>query len=625
MGHKPTPEHASSSADLVYGVNAAGKIVHVSEVSSGLACDCHCPECKKSLIAKKGKHLAHHFAHDALTACHSAPETALHRLAKQIIEEKLNLHVPEVKASFGGQSRVLYKAAEVKFDRAIPEARHLNGVVPDLFVERDGRMLLIEIFVTHPCDDVKRAELRKKGIATLEIDLSKTARDGSRKEVERAVLSEAHRYWLYHPKIDAEIAAMKRAAEKKEEIVKADFEKKIAELSDEYHAGMKELREFTSPKFDGNHEMFRAGLGGCIGIEVDGTGCFTVPAQEWQFSIIAHAFVPKDDHPRSYTPKALFDWFKNRKLIRQKFRYVAADVEKALESKRIGFLSPYHAIETYLDALVDRGVLRKVKSYTLAADIMSEVSALRAVDALRLNRTKDVLERGDKILSALPEAERGKLTLSEWLRIPQECGISFQEAIDNDDERFENMLASLRAIEAMLFRKGAIVEVTLGLPLEAASERQRFARKAEADAREASRLEAVRKAQEDRTGRLILAAAALGTEGEAWVEAGHPKLGGKRPIDMALSGEADLSEAMHELNNEVRRRNALEQRDQVIRGWRAELERETSGILGDAAKPFLSSPYAQLGGAKPLDYCVCKITLQACLDLAKKVKQQRRR
>ncbi len=625
MGHEPTAEYASSSADLVYGVNVAGKVVHVSEVLSGLACNCQCPACGKSLIAKKGKHLAHHFAHDALASCNSAPETALHRLAKQIIEEQLCIQLPEVKVLFGGQSRVLHKAAEVKFDRAISEARHLSKVVPDLFVERNGRMLLIEMFVTHSCDDVKRGELRNKGIATLEIDLSKIARDGSREEVERAVLSEAHRYWVYHPKIDAEVAAMKITAEKKQQLAKSHFEKSVTEFATEYLAGVKELASHAPPKFDQKDEMFRAGLGDCIGIDVEGAGCFTVTAREWQSSIIRHAFIPKDDHARSYTPKTLFDWFKKRKMIRQKFRYVAPDLEEALESKGIGFLSPYHAIETYLDALVNRGVLRKTQSYTLASDIMSEVSAFRAADAMRLNRTQDVLERGNKILSALPEAERGKLTASEWLRVPQECGISFQEAIENDDERFERMLTSLRAIETMLFRKGAIVEVTLGLPLEPARERQRLARKAEADAREAARLDVVRKAREDRSGRLILAAAALGTEGEAWVETGHPKLGGKRPIDMALSGEAELSEAMHELNGEVRRRNAQEQRDQAIRGWRAELERETSGILGDAAKPFLSSPYPQLKGKKPLDYCVCKITLQECLDLAKKVKQQRRR
>ena len=166
--------------------------------------------------------------------------------------------------------------------------------------------------------------------------------------------------------------------------------------------------------------------------------------------------------------------------------------------------------------------------------------------------------------------------------------------------------------------------MALGLPIQSERQRQQAARKAEADAREAARVDAAQKAMEARGERLVLAAAALGADGPDWTETGHPKFGGKRPIDMALSGEAELSQVLDELNSEVRRRQVQEQRDQTIRGWRIELEREVAGILGDAAKPFLSSPYPELGRKRPIDYCVCKVTLQECLDLARKVKQRRR-
>jgi hypothetical protein len=51
---------------------------------------------------------------------------------------------------------------------------------------------------------------RRKGIATLEIDLSGIARNASRGEVAEAVLAKAPRAWVYHPRIDAEVAAMKK-------------------------------------------------------------------------------------------------------------------------------------------------------------------------------------------------------------------------------------------------------------------------------------------------------------------------------------------------------------------------------------------------------------------------------
>lgn len=58
MIHEPDINFSSSSADLVYGVNAAGKIVHISDVRSGLECRCQCPACGKPLVAKKGPMLA---------------------------------------------------------------------------------------------------------------------------------------------------------------------------------------------------------------------------------------------------------------------------------------------------------------------------------------------------------------------------------------------------------------------------------------------------------------------------------------------------------------------------------------------------------------------------------------
>lgn len=623
MEHEPVAEHASSSADLVYGVNAAGKIVHISEVPSGLACHCQCPSCGKPLVAKKGRTLAHHFAHDAAASCNSAPETALHRLAKQIIEDHLVLQVPDVKAHFSGKSRVLHKTKEVKFDRAVSEARHLNAVVPDLFVERDGRRLLIEIFVTHACDDIKRVELRKEGIATLEIDLSRTARDSSRHEVERAVLKEAPRHWVFHPQIDAAVDEMKATAENEKRAAAESFEKQVADLEQEYLKGLREIAARPPLIIKQNDEVFRAGLGEAIGIEIGGTGCFGVTVREWQFSILKHAFLPKDDHPRSYTVKALFDWFKTRKLVRPKFQYVSPEMEKALESKSIGFLSPYHAIEAFLDVLVERGLLQKARSYFLAPTIMEKISAYRATDARKERTTKDTIERVDKILSVLPEAERGSLTAAEWLLISQEWGVSFQTAIQNDDNRLDPMLASLRAIEAMMLRKGVIVEEMLGLPLNAALSRQRLARKEEADAREAARLEALNKAKEERCARLTTAAAALGGDAVAWINTVHPKLG-KRPIEMAQSGSNELSLVLRHLDDDVDMLLVRQKRDNEIRALRYELEQEATKILGVFGKPFLGSPYPELGRKRPLDYCVSKATLKECLELAKKVKPRRR-
>ena len=51
-----------SNVTLPSGVNEQGRYVHISQVTSG-ATDLHCPYCAGLLTAKKGKRLAHHFAH----------------------------------------------------------------------------------------------------------------------------------------------------------------------------------------------------------------------------------------------------------------------------------------------------------------------------------------------------------------------------------------------------------------------------------------------------------------------------------------------------------------------------------------------------------------------------------
>jgi hypothetical protein len=437
-------------------------------------------------------------------------------------------------------------------------------------------------------------------------------------------LHEAPRHWVYHPKIDFAVAEMKNAADKKQQAATESFEKRVAEFSAAYLAGVKELESRVTPTFDKNDELLKAGIGDHLGIVVDGAGCFTVGNKELQFSIIKHAFVPSDDAPRGYRVKALFNWFKERGLIRPPFRYVEPKLEQALQDKGIGFLTPYRAIETYLDALVDRGVLKKAQSYYLASSVMSEIGAIRAADALRESRREDICNRVGTILAALPNAERESVCASDWLTILQECGISFADAIERDDSRFEQMDEALRTIEAMMFRKGAPGSDTLELPIAAERARQGRLRQAEAEERETARVEKLRKASEARLERLVRASASLDPDGDAWIEAPHPRLGGRKPVDMARAGDDELMEALGELHIEARARKAKREREQFILDLQSELENEVEQILGEATRPFLGSPYPELGRKKPRDYCVCRNTLKECLDLAEKVRRGHR-
>lgn len=81
------------AVNLEYGIRE-GKVVRISEIPTdqrGLKCNCTCPGCGKNLVARLGEKKQKHFAHQG-DACDiaSAQQTALHMLAKEIIEEKKN-------------------------------------------------------------------------------------------------------------------------------------------------------------------------------------------------------------------------------------------------------------------------------------------------------------------------------------------------------------------------------------------------------------------------------------------------------------------------------------------------------------------------------------------------------
>jgi hypothetical protein len=402
-----SPKYSSKEAKLVYGVDALGVMRHISEVERGDACGCKCPACDAPLTARKGPDNVHHFGHQASTSCSNAPETALHRLGKEIVATKLRLVLPEVRAEFNREADVLYKPGSVSFDKAIQEARHLQNVVPDLYVERDGHRLLVEIYVTHACDELKRAELKNRGIATVEIDLSRFPRNASRAEVEEAVLEKARRYWVSHPKIDAAVTAMHTRHQAKLDAQRLKFEKEVADCLKRYDAGLKELANRKVKPFDEDGEFFRIGLGSHIGCSVAGAGGFLVTEQEWQFTIL-RTFLPEDVQPLSYRTKAFFDWLKKQQWIRAGFQYIRPELEDAARRHNDQFRSPYRAIEAYLDELVERGILQKYRSYSLSTNLVDELLDLRALDQRKASRRKGLSERIEKILASLPEHERGR-------------------------------------------------------------------------------------------------------------------------------------------------------------------------------------------------------------------------
>lgn len=177
------------------------KLVHISEVEHGLACDCTCPACGEILIAKKGQKVMHHFAHQTTKNCEYGYETSLHLAAKEILSKAKKMIIPPVYIEFPNSYKkdiLLSEAKEITIDHVELEQR-FDNVVPDVVVYACGKPFFVEIFVTHCIDDEKLNKLKKLGVSTIEIDLSKFRYSITAEELTTILIDDSnYKYWKYN-------------------------------------------------------------------------------------------------------------------------------------------------------------------------------------------------------------------------------------------------------------------------------------------------------------------------------------------------------------------------------------------------------------------------------------------
>lgn len=179
-----------------------GRLYRPETVDRGKKCGCHCPECKVPLIAKCSVAGRFYFAHHRGAECPGGYETALHKMAKQILLDAGRVWLPErdVLLSFPlvfGETlseTLHFKTREVHFVSAVSERRLENGLTPDVTaLLKNGGELHIEILVTHAVEENKSLAIDN----VMEIDLSwlseETVLDPIALEAE--VLKSAPRWW----------------------------------------------------------------------------------------------------------------------------------------------------------------------------------------------------------------------------------------------------------------------------------------------------------------------------------------------------------------------------------------------------------------------------------------------
>jgi len=180
-----------------------------SEVSNGLKCQCICPECHVPLIANQPKHgKRNYFSHGSGSSCSKGYETAVHLMAKQILEDEGCVTLPtrtvflEAPMPYGGPLTdfVQFKQHKSANFQSVVQEQSAGPLRPDLTARfHDGTTIYIEIFVTHAVEDGKAAALDN----LMEIDLSspelhRNIEDAEdlRNTLHTAVLKSAPRKWF---------------------------------------------------------------------------------------------------------------------------------------------------------------------------------------------------------------------------------------------------------------------------------------------------------------------------------------------------------------------------------------------------------------------------------------------
>lgn len=344
MSHVIDRNFSSHNADLVYAIDQTGRIVHVSEVESGLRCNCVCPSCSNSLVARKGPIKTHHFSHAKDSSCNItiASETALHKLAKQILKERKELRLPKSVARHGNNQKDVVPEQTVNFERVDEETTDLKGLIPDISAYIKDRRLLVEFLVTHACDEEKIEKIRAANLSALEIDLSSVPRDAPVATITEFVCFTAPRKWICHPKTSTteNEMAIKAAAEALR--LKEGEDRKLSSLELAYKQSLSKIQALQNYRIKPNHLLARLRLESHIGIKTSGQGCFKCSSREWQTQIL-HRII-------WWAPVKTISIHKaSQDLIDSTFKYISNDMESMIKRRLSDFSTAPHAIKEYLE------------------------------------------------------------------------------------------------------------------------------------------------------------------------------------------------------------------------------------------------------------------------------------
>lgn len=247
-----------------FGQRAGRLVAPTDDLPAGLECQCTCPGCGAKLILRQGRKRPH-FAHHNAPATDNCVSQAIHSAAIQVLLEAKRILIPyhgiSVKKYAANGTRVerhldLCLERMVRFDECRAEVTvshpQFGTVRPDVIGYRGGKQLFVEMWYTHQVDEEKKAKLAGIGVPAIEIWLQDLDLEEGFAAIEKRVLDERYRHWLFFPGEDKALRRLE--AEVDEEVRRLDGieerKRRLARLKAEARAaGAKRLQQERDAKF----------------------------------------------------------------------------------------------------------------------------------------------------------------------------------------------------------------------------------------------------------------------------------------------------------------------------------------------------------------------------------------
>ena len=624
VDHRP---FAGLGARLIFGRRPDGSVVRIEDVPSGLACNCVCPavDCDQPLIASKGKKVAHHFRHaSGADGCRSSAETNAHIWAKQVLEQEKAIWLPAIQGTVRGVTVTTHRKQRFPFDAVRLETR-MNEIVPDVVLSKGSRELVVEVHVTHACDAEKIAKLEAAGISTLEVDLSAYRTCEDEADVRKAILATAPRRWLVNPKLAAaEEAARARAAEN-------DVEKRrAAEVAAvELRRRLVEAPKMGEAPYGPVCDLVEAlGLGHHLDVSEPELSGFAVPTRIWRAAVIERVILPATA-PGNQWWQPTVDPEQAAEKIRDLWALplrppIPADVLRALSRQSSPVVHPTEAVRTFIEALVQDGLLACAKGdYSMPLHHRETLRERGTALAGRARRTQEIAEKVDTILKLADPYELANFSREAWMETPPPGFAKAPSALICDGgEEFDRLDSVLDRLTPSPWRR-SIPTDAVGLPVDrhlereaemarAAEEAAEAAKKAEAEMARLNRLEQIK----------AYAVAVLGWGGQDWLEA-SPLGAPSNRLAAAVASDGGYERVRRAIDKDAQDRRVAQEEAEAMARRQGVLRRRAAAVLDETtAAFFLDNARNELGRLTPLQACTSDRSLDDAVALLPKSKRR---